>query len=109
LYLAKTGFTGIDTFPYRLRGNYGGEDTGLVTVRVYQGADGVAMVVSVNRARPGFARVCMLGRANHTYQVEQSTNMVDWSFRENLSASSTGEMEFEYPTTEGVQRFFRFR
>lgn len=109
LYLAKTGFTGIDTFPYRLRGNYGGEDTGLVTVRVYQGADGVAMVVSVNRAGPGFARVCMLGRANHTYQVEQSTNMVDWSFRENLSASSTGEMEFEYPTTEGVQRFFRFR
>lgn len=109
LYTPKLGFTGIDSFPYRLRGNFGGEDTGVVTVQVREGAEGVAMVVSINRAAPGLARACMLGRANHTYQVEESTDLIHWTFRENLSATASGEMEFEYRTDAGAQRFFRFR
>lgn len=107
-YTPKAGFSGIDSFAYRIRGAFGGEDTAMVTVRVFPGAEGGVSVVSVNRISESKARVCLLGLANQTYRVEESTNLHTWTFRENITASATGEILYEYDGSGGGQRFFRF-
>jgi hypothetical protein len=107
-YTAKTGFTGIDSFTYRLRGAFGGEDIATVVVRVFDGAEKAAMVVSVNRVSSTSARVCLLGLANQAYRVEESTDLQTWTFRENITAGAAGEMLYDYDGGTGPRRFFRF-
>lgn len=107
-YTPKAGFSGIDSFNYRIRGQWGGVDTAQVRVRVFAGADGASMVVSLVRTGPMSAHVCLLGTPSHTYKVEESTDLKKWTFKENLTASSTGEMVYDYQAAPGPPRYFRF-
>jgi hypothetical protein len=109
IYLPPSGFSGIDTFVYRLRGQLGGEATAQAEIRVVDDAEQFAMVVSCTRAGPASARVCLLGEAGQKYQVEQSGDLENWSSQASLTADAFGSMEWEYAAESGEPRFYRFR
>lgn len=108
-YTPPAGFTGVDTFQYRLRGNFGGQSLATVTVNVLPGADRGAAVVSLSRSAPNLVSLCLLGLPSQNYQVEESTNLFHWSFKQNLTADVNGMMNYTYATTNGPARYHRFR
>lgn len=108
-YTPLAGFSGVDTFQYRLRGNFGGESLTTVTVNVLPGADRGASVVSHSRAGQNLVSVCLLGLPSQSYQVEESTNLAQWVFKQNITADVNGVMNYTYATTNGPARYYRFR
>lgn len=108
-YTPPAGFSGVDTFQYRLRGTFGGESLTTVTVHVLPGAHRGASVVSHSRAGQNLVSVCLLGLPGQTYQVEESTNLAEWNFKQDLVADVNGVMNYSYATTNGPARYYRFR
>lgn len=110
LYAPKAGFVGIDTFAYRIRGHFGGEDTAVVTVRVGVEADQVATVVSLVREGVSSVMVCLLGAPNQVYDVDQSDDLFTWTQVGTVTADDAGSMTYSYlidPTV--ATRYHRFR
>ena len=110
VYTPPSGFHGVDSFTYRLRGMFGDEDFTTASVRVGTGVNQGATVVSLVRESPASVMVCLLGAPNQTYTVEQSTHLVTWSNIGELTADATGSMTYNYSLDPGVEkRFYRFR
>lgn len=107
VYVPPAGFTGIDSFTYRLRGQYGGLDTANVTVRVGAGVDRGAAVVSLVREGQS-VMVCLFGAPNQKYTVEQSFNCTSWSSNSSLTADGMGSMTYTYPIEAVEKKFYRF-
>jgi hypothetical protein len=108
LYTPPAGFTGADSFTYRLRGQFGGESTATVSVTTAPGADQYATVVSLVREGPTSALVCLLGGPNLTYKIEESEDLSAWSVAGSLSADGMGSMTFQYAIEPAGNRFYRF-
>ncbi len=108
-YTPRAGFTGIDTFSYRLRGNLGGVSTNEVTIHVVPGASESAVVVSATRYGAGGVSLCLLGAPGQYYLVDESTNLVNWAMKESITAALDGAMSYGFFTTNGPKRFYRFR
>lgn len=108
-YVPAPGFTGFDTFSYRLAGQFGGEDTTTVTVRVGENVDRGATVVSLVRENPNTAMVCLLGAPNASYIVEQSADLAAWTGTDSLTADEAGSMTYYYTIEPAGNRFYRFR
>jgi hypothetical protein len=109
IYIPPAGFSGVDSFTYRLRGLFGGEDFASVSVRVGLGVDQGATVVSLVRESVSSVMVCLLGAPNQNYNVEQSTNLTAWANSGQLSADATGSMTYHYTIEPVEKRFYRFR
>jgi hypothetical protein len=108
VYTPKGGFSGIDTFTYILHGRFGGTDTTFVTVRVLAGAGQGPAVVSVSKNAPGSARACLFGAQTQTYQVDESTNLRDWSKQGTITTDSNGHVHYDYVIDPAGMRFYRF-
>jgi hypothetical protein len=109
VYTPPPGFSGGDSFQYRLRGRFGGTSVTSVTVYVFEKADQHPTVVSISRREGAAVRVCLLGAPNRNYDVQQSSDLGDWSKVGTLSADAAGSMSYEYtPDPTGI-RFYRFR
>ena len=108
-YTPRAGFTGIDTFSYRLRGNFGGVSTNEVTVQVLPGASEGVIVVSATRHGMSGVSLCLLGTPGQNYLVDESTNLVNWAMKETVNAALDGAMSYGFHTTNGPKRFYRFR
>lgn len=109
LYTPRAGFTGLDTFTYRLRGSYGGVDNGSVSVQVVAGTKTNATIVSLHRPAWNSVAMCLLGAPGQTYQVDESTNLLQWVWKDTLVAGPDGAMSYGYFTTNGLARYYRFR
>jgi hypothetical protein len=110
VYTPPAGFSGVDSFTYRLRGMFGDDDFASVSMRVGAGVNQGATVVSLVRENPTSVMVCLLGAPNQSYTVEQSTNLTTWSNIGQLNADATGSMTYHYSLDPVVaQRFYRFR
>jgi hypothetical protein len=109
IYTPPVGFTGVDTFTYRLHGQFGDEDTAIATVRVGAGVNQGAMVVSLLRESPTSVMVCLLGAPNQNYIVEQSTDFTSWSNIGSVTADGAGSMTYSYAVETAGKRFYRFR
>jgi hypothetical protein len=108
IYRPAAGFTGVDSFTYRLRGIFGDEDFAGVSVRVGPGVDQGATVVSFVRENPASVMVCLLGNPNQLYDVEQSTDMVTWVVIGQLTADAAGSLTYHYTLEPVEKRFYRF-
>ncbi|HYG36525.1 MAG TPA: Ig-like domain-containing protein, partial [Clostridia bacterium] len=109
LYTPTNGFTGMDTFTYRLRGQFGGQDIESVSIKVLEGADYHPTVVSLVRSGPTSVQVCLLGAPGQNYLVEESPDLTSWSLAGNLTADDVGSMDFVYNTLGAEKHFYRFR
>jgi len=108
VYSPPAGFTGTDSFVYKITGIYGDDDTNVVRLAVGPAASQNMGVVMNIVQSPGLATVCLTGTPNQSYDVEQSLNLRDWSpTGTKLTADSDGGMSFSYPVTES-HKFFRF-
>lgn len=108
VYTPPTGFSGTDQFTYRLRGLFGDDDFASVKVRVGNGADTGATVVSLVRNGPASVLVCLLGAPNQTYTVQQSTNLTTWTNISEITADAAGAMTYLYGLEPTGQKFYRF-
>jgi hypothetical protein len=109
VYTPKPGFSGTDTFPYTLRGRFGGTDTALVTVQVVVGIDPGLVVVSVFRMSPRTVRACLLGAPSQTYQVVESTDLKTWFPKETLTTEADGSANYDFTADLTGSRFYGFR
>lgn len=107
-YTPKPGFSGTDTFTYRLHGVLGGESVASVTILVAAEASLELSVVSLSRISPTEVQVCAFGAPNHTYTVEQSTDLAHWDTYGELSTDDDGSALFNYPLASQGNRYFRF-
>jgi hypothetical protein len=108
LYVVPVAFSGIDTFRYRIRGQFGGVDTAVVTIRVYPEADAAAHVASVVRSKEGAVEVCLLGLPGQTYGIEESEDLVEWVSVGQITADNMGAMGFQYSAGTPDKLFYRF-
>jgi len=109
VYTPPVGFSGVDTFTYRLRGMFGDEDYASVSVRVGAGVNQGATVVSLVRESASSVMVCLFGAPNQAYNVEQSTNLTTWASIGQLTADTTGSMTYHYTIEPVEKRFYRFK
>ena len=110
VYTPPAGFSGVDSFTYRLRGMFGDDDFTSVSIRVGAGVNQGATVVSLVRENPTSVMVCLLGAPNQGYTVEQSTNLTTWSNIGQLTSDTAGSMTYNYTIDPVVEkRFYRFR
>ncbi|HWQ93528.1 MAG TPA: Ig-like domain-containing protein, partial [Clostridia bacterium] len=109
IYTPPAGFTGVDTFVYRVRGLFGGESTAVATVTVLAGADTGATVVSCFRTGPETVQVCLLGAPGQMYLVETSADLQAWGPAGNIVADDTGSINYFYDVGGEPRRFYRFR
>lgn len=109
VYSPPAGFEGVDRFTYRLLGLFGDDDFASVSVRVGAGVDQGATVVSQVRESASSVAVCLLGRPDQTYVVEQSTNLVSWVNIDQLVADAHGSLNYSYTIEPVGKRFYRFR
>lgn len=109
IYTPPAGFSGGDSFTYRLRGTFGDEDFASVSIRVGSGVNQGATVVSLVRESATSVMVCLLGAPNQIYTVEQSTNLTTWANSGQLTADATGSMTYHYTIEPVEKRFYRFR
>lgn len=108
-YAPAAGFNGIDTFKYRLRGNFGGISTNEVFVHVETGGSEKPVLVSTVRYPGGGVSLCMLGVPGQNYLVDESTNLVNWVQKETIAAAADGALGYGFFTTNGPKRFYRLR
>lgn len=108
-YTPPPGFSGQDQFSYRLRGEFGDEDYGAASVRVFAGADRAATVVSQVREGTSNVLVCLLGAPNQGYTVEQSDDLETWTELGPLTADAMGSMTYQYVIQPVEKRFYCFR
>jgi hypothetical protein len=109
VYTPPVGFSGMDSFTYRLRGTFGDEEYATVSVRVGMGVNQGATVVSLVRESATSVMVCLFGAPNQTYNVEQSTNLTTWTNIGQLTADATGSMTYNYAIAPVEKRFYRFK
>lgn len=108
-YSPPNGFSGIDTFKYRLRGNFGGISTNEAFVHVEPGGSEKPVLVSSVRHAGGGVSLCMLGVPGQNYIVDESTNLVNWAQKETIAAATDGALSYGFFTTNGPKRFYRLR
>ena len=108
IYRPPAGFSGVDTFTYRLLGTFGDEDFGTVNVQVGPGMDQGATLVSLVRESATSVMVCLMGEPNQTYDVEQSADLVTWTVIDELTADAAGSMTYNYSVEPVEKRFYRF-
>jgi hypothetical protein len=109
IYTPPAGFTGMDSFLYRLQGQFGDDDTNNVVVRVGPGVNRGATVVSQSLESPTSMMVCLLGSPSQSYNVEKSTNMIAWASVGTVTADAAGSMTYSYPIVPVGQCYYRFR
>ncbi len=103
-YRAPAGFTGKDLFAYLIGDGRGGEAVGILSINVL--AQG-RLMLDVSNPEAG-VKITMGGTPGQLYQVQASTNLVDWVVLTDVVASPAGYLEVLdteaalYPT-----RFYR--
>lgn len=108
-YTSANGYTGTDTFVYRLRGQYGGTAFGQITVKVMPGGAQEASVTGVFRTSPTEARACVFGLANYDYTVEESDMPTGgWAPLDILTTDDEGAAWFDFELGSEPRHFFRF-
>ena len=107
-YTPAFGFSGQDSFTYQLVGAYGGSDMGSVRINVVPGADAQASVVSFSRVSSTAVDVCLLGEPNRIYNVETSTDLVQWQSVTNITADASGSLSYQFSVASGDRGFYRF-
>lgn len=108
-YTPPAGFTGEDTFTYRLRGKFGGEDLATATIRVYDEAEQQASIVSYYLLGSETVQLCILGLPNQDYKVESSSDLQEWDEVETVSAGADGSLTYEYELNKQLrEKYYRF-
>lgn len=108
-YTPAAGFSGQDTFTYRLTGAYGGSAEATVRMRVVEGAGGQAMAVSWKRTPDNKVNLCMLGEPGRTYTVEKSTDFSNWTETGTVTADTNGSMSYQFELSVEGRGYFRFQ
>ena len=109
IYTPPAGFSGYDNFTYRLRGQFGDEDTANVSLRVGTNVNQGANVVSLVRQTSNSVMCCLLGAPLQNYIVEQSTNLTTWTSNSMITADAGGSITYYYSIEAVPQRYYRFR
>src|ERR1043166_740198 len=79
-----------DSLQYRVRDTRGGTRTKTISINVVN-ATGLAQTLTVSG---GTVTVSFAGIPDYSYQVQRSTNLVDWVTRLTTNAPSTGVFQF---------------
>lgn len=108
-YTSAPGFTGTDTFVYRLRGSFGATSFGQVTVKVMPGGAQEASVTGLFRTSPTEVRACVFGAPEYEYVVEESDSPTGgWQGTDVLMTDAEGAAVFDFELGTEPRRFFRF-
>lgn len=105
-YSPAPGFTGADSFVYRLEGKLGGVSETVVRVLVAPGASQFASIVGWNRHTPTTADLCMLGEPGGRYLLETSQTLGTWTPATTLQADQAGVIHAQIDWSTGPDHQF---
>lgn len=109
LYTPATNFTGADSFTVTISDGRGGSVTATVNAIVTHGnspgADPSSLVINGD----GTIDVLFYGIPGRSYQIQRSTNLINWSLQQTISAAADGALPFHDPTPPVGTAFYRTR
>ncbi|TVR48813.1 MAG: tandem-95 repeat protein, partial [Puniceicoccaceae bacterium] len=108
-YTPPAGFSGRDTFFYRLADPYGGESDGRVTIIVRDPEDPEVTLVDLGFEDTQTARPILIGLPGRDYAAWWSVNLRDWLAVGLVTADATGEIDFLHAVGADLpRRFYQF-
>jgi hypothetical protein len=112
LYTPATGFSGTDTFPITITDARGSSMEGVVTMNVGQPPDGGGQGGNPPRLTmlpAGRIGIAFQGIPGRSYQIQRSTNLVDWTLIATVVAAGNGAVEFVDENPPEGSGFYRLR
>jgi hypothetical protein len=108
-YTPATGFTGTDTFSITIMDGQGGYVSGLVTVTVEAGTG-----ISMNKAHltlqgDGSVLIEFMGIPGQSYNIERSTDLLNWTTLATQTAAADGSLSYTDPTPPVGSAYYRTR
>lgn len=107
-YSPPASYTGLDIFSITITDNQGGITPGIVIVNVTDTS--VATDIPTQIAyfqNGGTVAVLFPGIPGHSYQIQRSTDLVNWSSIKLVTATSGGHVPFTDPNTSPGSAFYR--
>ena len=102
-YVPPVDFVGADTFDYTISDGQGGSALGLVTINVWPPVEIVEASYATNTASVHF-----LGIPFQPYQIDSSSNLMEWRVATNYAADTDGSFVHRHPAAGSAARgFFR--
>jgi alpha-tubulin suppressor-like RCC1 family protein len=107
-YTPPNNFIGLDTFTLTITDGQGGSVVGTVTANVGASSAASGNLGSQITVQPG-GTVSMIfyGIPGQTYQIQRSTDMLNWIFLQNITAASDGTLPFTDPNPPVGAGFYR--
>jgi hypothetical protein len=106
IYRPPSQPTNQDAFAYIISDGRGGEDFATVTLLFSSATN--RLQIDASGVKANGAKLSMMGTPNQTYQIQVSTNLVQWSLMSTVTATSTGVMEIlDADSKNYPQRFYR--
>jgi alpha-tubulin suppressor-like RCC1 family protein len=107
-YTPPNNFIGLDTFTLTITDGQGGNVVGTITANV--GASTAASGNAggqITRQPDGTVSVLFFGIPGQAYQIQRSTDMLNWTFLQNVTAASDGTLPFTDPSPPVGAGFYR--
>ncbi len=105
IYVPPAGLTGQDRFAYLVEDGRGGECVGIIIIN-FMATNSLKIDMSAGESTG--AKITMAGIPNHGYQIQASTNLVDWTTLNTVTADPEGIIEFlDASAINYPQRFYR--
>jgi hypothetical protein len=104
-YAPPKGLTGQDRFAYIVADGRGGECVGIVIINFMPTN---SLKINMPAGQSTGAQLTMAGIPNQVYQIQASTNLVNWTTLNTVTADPAGIIEFlDAAAIEYPRRFYR--
>ena len=104
-YAPPKGLTGQDRFAYIVADGRGGECVGIIIINFMPTN---SMKINLSTGESAGAKLTMSGIPNQVYQIQTSTDLVNWTNLNSVTADATGIIEYlDAAATEYPHRFYR--
>ncbi len=109
LYAPPSGFAGADTFPVTIRDARGASVSGTVTVNVQVNTGGGTNATVLSPMSGGRIGVGFQGIPGRSYEVQRSSNLIDWTVIATVTAAANGAVTFIDESPPSGNTFYRLR
>lgn len=109
LYSPPNGYTGADSFTVTISDGRGGSVTGTVNVVVSAGSNPSANQASLTINGDGTVDVLFYGIPGRTYQIQRSTDLLNWTTLQTIAAGVDGRLPLYDATPPPGAAFYRTR
>ncbi|MEO5712846.1 MAG: GDSL-type esterase/lipase family protein [Luteolibacter sp.] len=107
LYTPAADVTGADSFTITISDGRGGSVTGTVNATLTDGTNPGANQSSLVINGNGTVDVLFYGIPGNSYEIQRSTNLIDWDWQQTISAAADGTLPFHDPTPPAGTAFYR--